>query len=369
MWRCYEPVELFFGKDSLLENGKLIKKLGKRCIITTGKSSKKNGSLDDLENVLKQLGIEYEIYDEVKENPSFDMLRDALSKYKEEKVEFIVGVGGGSPMDFAKALSVLLANPELKVPEVFDTEKYSKMLPVVAVPTTSGTGSEVTQYSVITDDNGNKGGFGTSFTFPTLSFADPKYTITMPEHLTMSTGIDALSHAVEGYVSKKSNPFVRLLAREAISLIKDYLPKAMKNPNNYEYREKMMYASTLAGIVIAQAGTTVNHAFGYPVTTFKGVKHGQATGMFLVETLKVMSMEAKEKVEEAVGIFGGLDGLEGFLKEVGVYKADIKISDEEVEKWAERTSRAKHLSVTHGNFDLEKVKGIYKKVLFKKLEK
>ena len=369
MWRYYEPVELFFGKDSLLENGKLIKNLGKKCIITTGKSSKKNGSLDDLENVLKHFGIEYEIYDEVKENPSFDMLRDALSKYKEEKVDFIIGLGGGSPMDFAKALSVLLANPELKVPEVFDTEKYSKMLPVVAIPTTSGTGSEVTQYSVITDDNGNKGGFGISFTFPTLSFADPKYTITMPDHLTMSTGIDALSHAVEGYVSKRSSPFVKLLAKEAIALIKDYLPKAMENPDNFEYREKMMYASTLAGMVIAQAGTTVNHAFGYPVTTFKGIKHGQATGMFLVETLKVMSEEAKEKVEETIEVFGGLDGLENFLKEVGVYKAAVEVSEEEIKTWAERTSKAKHLAVTHGNFDFDKVKRIYEEVLLKKLGK
>jgi len=191
----------------------------------------------------------------------------------------------------------------------------------------------------------------------------------MSEYLTMSTGIDALSHVVEGYVSKRSNPFIRLLAKEAISLIKDYLPKAMENPDNYEYREKMMYASTLAGIVIAQAGTTVNHAFGYPVTTFKGVKHGQATGMFLVETLKVMSKEAKEKVKEAVEVFEGLEGLESFLKEVGVYKANIEVSEEEIKTWAERTSKAKHLGVTHGNFDLDKVEKIYKEVLIKKLEK
>ena len=265
-------------------------------------------------------------------------------------------------MDFAKALSILLANPELRVPEIYDVEKYFKMLPVVAVPTTSGTGSEVTQYSVITDDDGNKRGFGTSFTFPTYSFVDPTYTLTMPKSITMSTGIDALSHAIEGYVSKKSNPLVRLLAREAIRLIKENLETAMEKPEDFEAREKMMYASMLAGIVIAQSGTTINHAFGYPVTTFKRIRHGQATGLFLVETLKAMAQEVPEKVEGAVSIFGGLDGLKEYLESVGVFDVKVDITPQEIEKWSERTSKARHINVTHGKWDYDTVKGIYERV-------
>ncbi len=364
-WRFFEPVKLFFGEGALRENGHLMKELGRRAIVTTGKSSSRNGSLDDLKKVLEENGIEYVVYDKVGENPSFDMLRDARKEFQEEKVDFIIGLGGGSPMDFAKALGVLLANPELKVVEIYDTQKYSRMIPVVAIPTTSGTGSEVTQYSVITDDEGNKGGFGTDFTFPTLSFADPSYTVTMPERLTMSTGIDALCHAIEGYVSRRSSPLVRLIAKEAINLIKENLKKAMENPDDLKIREKMMYASTLAGIVIAQAGTTVNHAFGYPVTTFKGVRHGQATGMFLVETLKVMAKEDEGAVEGAVEVFGGLEGLEEFLKEVGVYDAKIEISEEEIERWSQRTSKARHLRVTPGEFDYDTVKRIYEKVIAK----
>ena len=346
----------------MIDNGGLMKNLGSRAIITTGKSSSKNGSLEDLKKVLHSLKIDYEVYDRVGENPSFDMLRDARKIFESERIDFIIGLGGGSPMDFAKALGVLLANPKLDVSEIYNTEKYNRMIPVVAIPTTSGTGSEVTQYSVITNDEGHKGGFGTDFTFPTLSFADPRYTITMPKKLTMSTGIDALCHAVEGFVSKRSTPIVKLLATKAIDLIKGNLERAMENPEDYESREKMMYASTLAGMVIAQSGTTVNHAFGYPVTTFKGVRHGQATGMFLTETLKVMMEENKEVVLEVLETFEGLEGLEEFLERVGVYDADVEITDEDVESWAERTSKAKHLRVTYGNFDFETVKRIYERV-------
>ncbi len=361
-WKFFEPPKLFFGDGALIENGALIGELGKKAIIATGKSSSKNGSLDDLKKVLNDLGVEYEVYDKVGENPSFEMLRDARKIFEIEKVDFIVGLGGGSPMDFAKALGVLLANPKLEVKDVYNTSRYDKMIPVVAVPTTSGTGSEVTQYSVITDDEGHKGGFGTEFTFPTLSFADPRYTMTMPKNLTMSTGIDALCHAVEGFVSKRSTPIVRLMAIEAIKLIKENLENAMENSENYEFRERIMYASTLAGMVIAQSGTTVNHAFGYPVTTFKGVRHGQATGMFLVETLKVMMEENEGIVSEVLELFGGLEDLEMFLERVGVYDTRIEVTDEDVKKWAERTSKAKHLRVTYGKFDFETVKSIYERV-------
>ncbi len=363
MWRLFEPVKVFFGKDVLKEYGASIKELGKSALIVTGSSSsKKNGSLSDVEEVLRDLSISFELYDKVGENPSFDMLRDALSLYKGKKFDFVVGVGGGSPMDFAKALAILLANPHLKVPEIFDTDKYTKMLPVVAVPTTSGTGSEVTQYSVITDDDGNKRGFGTDFTFPTLSFVDPKFTITMPEKVTMSTGIDALCHAVEGFVSKKSSPYVRLLAIEAIKLIKENIQIAMKEPQNWRARENMMYASMLAGVVIAQAGTTINHAFGYPVTIFKGIRHGQATGIFLVETLKVMEKENPDGVKEVASIFDGLEGLEQFLKEVGVFDIKVEITPTDIEKWSKRTSKARHIAVTYGNWDFDTVKRIYEKI-------
>ncbi len=361
-WRFFEPPKLFFGENALFENGHLMRELGRKAVITTGKSSSRNGSLDDLKDVLDEQGVEYEIYNRVGENPSFDMLRNARKLFQGKSVDFVIGLGGGSPMDFAKALAILLSNPDLEVEEIYNASKYDKMLPVVEIPTTSGTGSEVTQYSVITSDEGYKGGFGTDFTFPTISFADPRYTVTMPTDLTMSTGIDALCHAIEGFVSRRSNRMVQMMASEAVNLIRDNLEMAMKYPDNLEVRERMMYASTLAGVVIAQSGTTVNHAFGYPVTTFKGVRHGQATGMFLIETLKVMMEENGQVVREAIKPFGDVENLEKFLEKLGVYNANITISDEDIENWSKRTSKAKHLKVTYGNFDYDTVRSIYEKV-------
>ncbi len=364
-WRHFLPTEVYFGKGILLEKGCKLKELGKRVLIITGKSSSKNGSLRDLKDVLEDLKADYEIYSDVKENPSFNDLRDARRRFEGFQPDFIIGLGGGSPMDFAKALSVLLKNPNLNVSEIYETDKHSSMYPVVEIPTTAGTGSEVTQYSVITDDDGNKKSFGADHTFPTLSFVDPSYTLTMPPDLTVSTGVDALCHAVEGYLSKRANPIVMTLAENVVLRIKKYLPMAKDNPKDEEARTQMMLASTMAGIVISQSGTTINHAFGYPVTTFKGVRHGQASGLFLVETVRVMSKAIGEKVEKILKPFGGLEGLDEFLRDLGVYDLKIHISPEELEKWSLRTSKAKHLKATEGDFSLETVKSIYEKVATK----
>ncbi len=362
VWRYFIPTEVHFGRGVLLQKGDSMRTLGKRALVVTGKSSSKNGSLDDLKKVLDGIGVEYEVFDGVRENPSFEILRKAREMYGDFEPDFVVGLGGGSPMDFAKAISVLLKNPGIDLPELYNTEKYSSMYPVVAIPTTSGTGSEATQYSVITDDLGNKRGFGTDFTFPTLSFVDPRYTLTMPADLTVSTGVDALCHAVEGYLSRRSNPLAKVLAMRAIVGIRDALPKVIKSLDDLELREEMMLSSTIAGMVIAQTGTTVNHAFGYPLTTFKGIRHGQATGLFLVENLKIMGEEVPEEVEEVLKPFGGLEGLEGVLKDLGIYDLRVEIEPEDIESWTEGVSKAKHLKVTPGRYDPDTIRRVYERV-------
>jgi len=352
------PVKVNFGWKILRERKDALKSFGKKAVVFTGKrSSKENGSLDDLTSVLEEFGIQYTVWDEVPENPDFQSLEKALKDVGEENFDFVVGLGGGSPMDFAKAMAVLLINKDLS-PEDLYKGAYEKALPIVAIPTTSGTGSEVTQYSVLTDREGNKKGFGNDLIFPKISFVDPRYTLFMNEDITLTTGLDALCHAVEGFMSKRATPISDIFALEAVRKISESLPKVLEDLKNEGHRENMMMASLMAGIVISQTGTTVAHALGYPLTTEKGVRHGLATAVTLVEVLKVMSEEAEEKVKEILKPFEGIEGLRRFLRDLGAYKK-IEISQDDIERWAEKVSKARHIQFSPGNFSRETILRIY----------
>lgn len=357
MWEFYMPTDVFFGDHILSKRGPVMKILGKRALIVTGRtSSKKNGSLDDLTDLLEKLDISYVVFDEVEENPSFASVERAAERFRDEDFDLVVGLGGGSPMDFAKAISVLLKEKDLNVEDLYDSEKIRRWLPVVEIPTTAGTGSEVTPYSVLTDQEGNKR--GCRLMFPVYAFLDPRYTYSMPEDLVLSTGVDALSHAVEGFLSRRATPPSDALALEAMKIIHKYLPKAMGGDE--KARRKMLIASCLAGMVIAQTSTTLAHAMGYPLTTEKGIKHGRATGMVLPFVMNVMREEIPDRVDEVNRIFG--KSLLNFLKDLGLYQR-VEVSQEELERWSEKASRAKHVSNTPGTFTKEKILMIYREAL------
>lgn len=356
------PTKVIYQKDCVLKNRELIRNLGEHFLVVTGKSSKKNGSLEDLLDALE--GKETYIYDETPENPPLDIIKPIAQKYGNADV--VIGLGGGSPMDTAKAVAILLENKELDPIDLYNKEKYKRARPIVCIPTTAGTGSEVTQYSVLTVD-GKKRGFSHECIFPTYAFVDYKYTLTLNRELTLSTALDALSHAVEGYISLKATQFSDVLALNSINLIKEYLPRLLDDLENEFYRERIIFASTLAGIVIAQTGTTIAHALGYPLTTDKGVKHGIATAVFLPFELQEAKIEAnnntkdvKEKVDQVLKIFEG--SLESFYRLLNIYM-DIDFSDEEIDNWAFMASKASHISATPGTYTLEKFVSAYKKVL------
>lgn len=347
----YMPTKVLYGRDIVSKNRELIQSLGDTYLIVSGKSSKKNGSLDDTLDVLD--GKHYYIFDETPENPPLEIVEFIARKYSDADV--VIGLGGGSPMDTAKAVAVLLENPSLKPEELYEKDKYGSAKPIICIPTTAGTGSEVTQYSVLTV-NGRKKGFSHECIFPKIALIDYKYTVTLNKELTISTALDALSHAVEGYISRKATPFSDALALESIRTINSYLPKLLDDPDNEYYRERIMFSSTLAGMVIAQTGTTIAHALGYSLTTEKGVKHGLATAVFLPYELKVAKVEVKEKVDEILRIFNG--SLEEFYELLGV-SLSVEISDEDIENWSKIVSNASHIAVTPGKYDLEEIKHAY----------
>lgn len=364
MWRYYLPTHVFFGETVVEKHGKVMQECGAKALIVTGKrSARLSGALHDVIKVLTELKIPYVHFDEVEENPSFETVRKGAGLLRKENCDFVIAIGGGSPLDAGKAMAIMGTDPDLKVTDLYDRDSYLFSLPVVAIPTTSGTGSEVTQYSVLTDDEGNKKGFSTPHAFPMYSFLDPRYTVTMAEEITIATALDALSHSIEGELLNNAiNPIVKGHSRTANKLIKSNLKKATTAPEDIPVRASLQYAAMLAGIVIAHTGTTVVHAIGYPLSSKKGIKHGIANAVFLVEVLRKVEESEPDRVRNAIDPFESLDELEAFLNSFGVNEYKIELTDDELENWAEKAASAPHNVRTPGKFDVEFYIELYKKV-------
>lgn len=364
MWKYYMPTKIISGEGALKkEKDNLFVSNSTAFIVTGHHSAKACGALDDLYDVFEEKGINSVLFDKIEENPSFKTIKKATELIREKNCNFVVAIGGGSPMDAAKAIAVLGKNVHLTVEELYDSSKYDSMLPLIVISTTSGTGSEVTQYSVLTDDSGNKKGFGSSVIFPKVAVLDPVYTTTMSEHVTIATALDALSHAIEGEIlNNKSNSFVKLLSRDATSIIKEILPKAIGEPGNIEYRQSLQYAATLAGIVIAHTGTTVVHASGYPLSSGKGIKHGIANSMFMIDILEKIAEENQPRVISGIEPFSDLEELRKFYDRFGIYDIKVEITEDELENWTKKTLAAKHNQKTPGSFSEEFYRTLYKKV-------
>lgn len=256
--------------------------IGFKALIVTGKHSAiASGALKDITDCLEKEDIKYHLFDEVENNPTIKTCQAGAKVAKAKNCDFIIAIGGGSPLDAAKAIAVLATDVSAQnmVQNSFDTA-----LPVIAVPTTSGTGSEVTCYSVMTrEDLGTKLSFGNSYTYPKFALLDPKYTYTVGEKTTIETAIDTFSHLFEGYLSVKSNPITDIIALEGLKKFGEILPYLLKRQFTSDVREKLMYLSLLGGFVLSQTGVTVVHAMGYAYTYHHHTAHGAANG-FLMNT-------------------------------------------------------------------------------------
>ncbi|ABR31721.1 alcohol dehydrogenase [Thermosipho melanesiensis] len=352
--KFYLPTKIFF-EDNYIQSIDEIKRLGDKFLIITGKSSKINKSLDELLKILNKLNKKYEIFDETLENPPKEMINNIIERYG-KNWDVIVGLGGGSPMDTAKAVAVLCKN-NISVEELYDSNKYNSAAKILCIPTTSGTGSEVTQYSVLTINNVKKG-FKHDVIFPDVAILEPKYTLTLNKELTVSTALDALSHAIEAFLSLRANSFSDLYALKAIEIISLNLNNLVKDLGNYELRKKIMLASLYAGISIGITGTTIAHSLGYSLTTEKGIKHGLATAVFLPFEIEHSNSSKANKIKEILG-----DPLE-FLKSLNIL-IKFSVNEREIEAWSQRVLNSSHVKVTPGNYDFSKIKETYKWLLEK----
>ncbi len=332
-FKHFMPTEVYFGKHVLSTNRKLLKTFGQRAMIVTGKSSaKKCGALDDLSSALSGVDIEFIIFDEVEENPSLETIEKGSSIGKDFGADFVIGVGGGSPMDAAKAMAVFIKNPEITAENIFDGRVLGH-IPMLAIPTTSGTGSEVTQYSIVTSNKEKtKKGLG-QIVFPSIAFVDSRYTECLPYDVTVSTAIDAFTHLVEGYLNTNSSLMSEMYGEKGFELFKGCFKKLIDKNLDGEFRENVMLASTLGGIQIALAGTSLPHGMGYPLTYYKGLPHGIANGILTIGYLK--SFKNKSRISRALKLLGlsDISELEDIFKHL--FTININITDEEIFAYAE----------------------------------
>lgn len=358
----YMPTKIFSGENIVLKKAEELKNLGQKAMIVTGRrSSKINGSLREMEEALTKVSISYVIFDEVEENPSLETITGAAEVGKREKVDFIVGIGGGSPLDAAKFIGILIHNPELIGEDVFQ-KKDLKSIPIVAVPTTAGTGSEVTQYAVITlHREQTKKNYGQTI-FPTLAFLDSRYTEDLAWRITVNTAVDALSHLVEGYLNRNASLLSDAIAEAGLKIWGKCVDSLLTVSFDRDIREKLLLASTLGGILIAQTGTSLPHGMGYPLTYHKGVPHGLANCVLYVEYLRVF--QNREKVDKLPGLLGLKDyrTLEDVLMKLT--KVDVTVTDEEIEEYALAMTENKAKLVNHPEeITYEEIYNIYRKSL------
>ncbi|HOZ45413.1 MAG TPA: iron-containing alcohol dehydrogenase [Candidatus Hydrogenedentes bacterium] len=296
------PTRVMLGKNALDSLANDDSGLGRRPLVVTGRSSARaSGALDRL---LAQWPNAV-VFDKVEENPTTDTCDRGAAVCRENRCDLVVAIGGGSPMDAAKAIAMLACNPG-RCEDYFGRDVFKKgNLPIIAVPTTAGTGSEVTPYAVITDHAHTfKKTIAGQTLFPQYALLDPTLSVSMSATITANTGFDALSHAVEGMISLKSTPLGDALALESCRVIRQWLPRAVEAPDDLEARGQMLYAAMLAGCVIAQSGTTAIHGMGYYFTLEFGLPHGLANALLLIPAFERNARCLPDKVAAIANALG-----------------------------------------------------------------
>ncbi len=353
MWYFYSPV-LVFGEDAL-DHLETIE--GKKCFIVTDPGIKELGMLNILTEKLESAGKTWEAFTEVEPDPREETIYKAAEQCKVFEPDLIIGIGGGSSLDTAKGVWVLYEHPDFEtVDEIHPFQKLNtgEKARLVAIPTTSGTGAEATWAVVITREEkgqhmkleqANKG------VIPTYAIVDPVFPKKMPPALTAATGFDALGHSIEGVISTWQNIFSDAFAIHATRLIFEYLPRAVKNPDDMKAREQMHNAATMAGLAFGNAQVTMGHGMAHAVGACLHVPHGNAVGLCLPYTMEYCMNDSESDstvkkfalIAKSIGVAFWQDnddkaaqnlvdkvkwlqretGLPGSLKALGISRADL----------------------------------------------
>jgi len=277
------PPVLITGSGASAQVGEEVGKLKvKKALIVTDQVLVKLGALDGVTQSLQRSQVTFAVFDAVFTEPTADFVREGLKAYRENRCDFLLAFGGGSAIDTAKAIAVMATNAG-SIEDYQGSGKIpQKGAPLIAVPTTAGTGSEVTPFTIITDTKrGVKMLIGSPFLTPDVAIVDPLLTLSMPRSLTAATGIDALTHAIEAYVSVKAQPMSDIFCLSAIELIAGNLKQAWTDGNNIEAREKTMLGALQAGIAFGNSSVALVHGMARPIGAYFHVPHGASNAALL----------------------------------------------------------------------------------------
>lgn len=279
------PRNVFIGKNALEASEAAIRALGRKAFVVTGRIVTRAGIVATLTGYLESWGVEYVVFNDITGEPTDAMIEAGVKACKQTGCDFLIAIGGGSPLDSAKAIAAMTVLSG-KISDYMGKDINGKFPPTVLIPTTAGTGSEATKFTVITDSvKGIKMLLKGNSLLPDLAVIDPALTLTSPPDITAATGMDALTHAVEAYTSRKSTPLTEIYALSAAKRIFKYLPAAYSNGSDEKAREEMQIAAYEAGVSINNASVTLVHGMSRPVGALFHVPHGISNAMLIKECL------------------------------------------------------------------------------------
>lgn len=359
----YLPTRIYFGSGALQNAEERIFNLGSKPLLVTGRqSAKASGALDDVTKLLQNFAIPFAHFHEVSQNPDLDTIMAGARLLRSEGCDYVIAIGGGSPIDAAKAMALVAANG-LERSQIYQVELFRYGLLLVAISTTSGTGSEVTQYSVLTNpDTGVKAGFGHDLAFPRLAICDPVYTHSLGYEVTLNTALDALSHLLEGTYSNKRQALADPLIHAGAKDIFENLKTVLENPVHASGREKLMRASLYGGITIAQCSTTLQHSLGYPLTSKFGTPHGLSNALVMLPVMKLFYPARKAELDTLFATLNtDIDGFAAWLQSLDLPPAP-QLDDDFIAKSVQEVLASRNMANNPLEVSAHQIQRIYQEL-------
>lgn len=344
MFTYYQPTKIHFGENKLEEVGSIAKKYGSTCFMVSTPDAPLQPLYERIKTILNKEGINVIHFDQVEPNPSAEMIEKGFALLKNNPCDFVLAVGGGSSIDSAKALAFTNGQDTLVWEDLFaydspfeEYEAHSNtVLPIISVPTTSGTGSQVTQASVIT-----RGEEKITFYHPSLfskeCILDSTLMLTLPARISAATGFDAFTHAFESFINPRASVYSEMDSLQAMKLIIENLPKVLADPQNIEYRKNMSMADTLAGRALANSGACAPHPLSEIIGGIKPMPHGEALAIVFPAFIKHAYNDNKTKMDQVAVLFDKSnlhEAIAAFLQEINMYKTlqDCGVDEESFSK-------------------------------------